>query len=162
MGSISAVPLALYAALAAVVALGSWIDVRRRRIPNWLCAANVALGLVYTGVAYEGPGAGWSALGLAAVHVIAALAVTMGLYAAGAIGAGDAKFYSSMAAWMPITGGLALLVSVAASGLGLLAIFFALRFPGRAHRDRARKTDFDKLPFGVAIGLGGLVAVVFQ
>lgn len=153
--------LAFCAALAALVAAAAWIDVRSRRIPNWLCAGNLALGVCYTGLAYGGSGAGWSGVGLALLHVLAALLVTMGLFALGMIGAGDAKFYASLAAWMPVQAGLSLLVSVSLAGLVLLAVFFALRVPGRAKRNREQPSDFDKLPFGVAIGLGGLVAVLF-
>ena len=161
MGDLPVLALAFYAALAAIVATGSWIDVRSRRIPNWLCAANLGLGFGYTGLAYDGGGAGWAGVGLAALHVLVALLVTMGLFALGMIGAGDAKFYASMAAWMPIQAGLWLLTSVSLAGLALLALFFAFRIRGRTKRNPEQPSDFDKLPFGVAIGIGGLMAVLF-
>ena len=160
IGGLSAVTLAFLAALSGVVVVAIWTDVRSRRIPNWLCGANAILGLCYAGIASQGPDGPWHAAGMAALHVIVALVVTMGLFAVGAIGAGDAKFYASMAAWLPIQQGLGLLVSVALAGALLLLIFLAVRLPGRARRKGGAKTDFDKLPYGVAIGLGGLVAVV--
>jgi prepilin peptidase CpaA len=150
---------ALIAALVAVVAIAAWTDVRSRRIPNWLCAGNLALGL-----AYAGTGGGWPNLGWAALHVVIALLVTMGLFAVRAIGAGDAKFYASMAAWLPVFDGIRLLVAVALAGLVLLAVFLAVRMRGRAERVAQGVNDpdspFAKLPYGVAIGLGGLVTVL--
>jgi prepilin peptidase CpaA len=144
----------LLAALSAIVVIAAWTDVRERRIPNWLCAVNLGLGLGFSGLA-----AGWPGTGSAFAHVAAALAVTMGLFAAGAIGAGDAKFYASMAAWLPIGDGLLLLSLVALAGLALLVLFVAIRLRGRSRRPRDSGSPFSKLPYGVAIGLGGLAAV---
>ncbi len=149
-------------ALLAVVAVAAWTDVRARRIPNWLCALNLVLGLSYTGFAFGGSGGGWPAVGWAALHVVVALVVTIGLFSLGIIGAGDAKFYASMAAWMPIASGLTLLVAVALSGFVLLVLFLAYRLPGRSRRDPAKAGDFDKLPYGIAIGVGGIAAVVLS
>lgn len=142
------------AVLSVIVFVSAWTDVRQRRIPNWLCAINLIAGLTYIAVLL-----GWYDLGLAAFHVLAALVVAMALTAAGAIGAGDAKFYASFAAWLPIQEGLWLLVSVALSGLVLLIFFLGWRL-SRGGRSKARDADdFAKLPYGVAIGIGGLVAV---
>jgi prepilin peptidase CpaA len=41
----------------------------------------------------------------------------------------------------------------------LLSLFLAIRLPGRAARKGKGRSQFDKLPYGVAIGLGGLAAV---
>lgn len=152
-----AFPAVLFAlALLGVAVVASWTDVTQRRIPNWLCAGNLVLGLSYAGLAHGG---GWQAVGLSSVHVLAALAVTMVLFAVGAIGAGDAKFYASMAAWVPIGQGLYLLVSVALAGLVVLVVFFAVRPRGKAERAASERSSFNKLPYGVAIALGGLAAV---
>lgn len=161
MERFATVPDAFFAiALVGVAAIASWTDVTERRIPNWLCASNLVLGLAYAWSAGGGADGGWSATGYAALHVVAALLVTMGLFAAGAIGAGDAKFYTSMAAWLPIGQGLALLVAVALAGLALLIVFMLTRLRGRASRKPAANSHFDKLPYGVAIGVGGLAAVL--
>nr|WP_272916569.1 prepilin peptidase [Tsuneonella aeria] len=144
-------------ALAGVVGMAAYTDVTQRRIPNWLCGVNLALGLAFAWVQ-----AGWPGMGWAALHAVIALLVTMGLFAARVIGAGDAKFYASMAAWLPVTAGLRLLVSVALAGLLLLIVFFAVRLRGRANRPADRESPFAKLPYGVAIGIGGLVAVLAQ
>ncbi|MCT2559390.1 prepilin peptidase [Tsuneonella sp. YG55] len=152
------VAVALFATLIAVVVTASWTDIRARRIPNWLCGLNVVLGLTFAWIVHGG----WSAVGMAALHVAVALLVTIGLFALGAIGAGDAKFYASMAAWLPIKYGLVLLVAVSLSGLVLLFLFLAFRSSGRSRRGPQRATDFDKLPYGIAIGVGGIAAVMWS
>lgn len=150
---------AFVAALIGVVMIAAWTDIRLRRIPNWLCAINLPLGLAYAGLAYGGDGGGWSGVGLASLHALTALLVTMGLFALGVIGAGDAKFYTSMAAWLPLDQGLRLLLGVSLAGLLLVIVFLATRKQRRAQRALGADSAFDKLPYGVAIGLGGLAAV---
>jgi len=142
------------AALAALVATAAWTDIVSRRIPNWLCALTLVLGLTYVGMLQ-----GWQGAGLALAHFAAALVVTMGLFALHAIGAGDAKFYAAIAGWLPIGKGLILLVAVSISGFVLLLVFLATRVRGRARRAAEGPSNFDKLPYGVAIGVGGLIAV---
>ena len=141
-------------ALGVVVAIGSWTDLRLRKIPNWLCLINLALGMAW--MFYT---SGWTGVGTAALHVVGALTVGMVLTAMGVLGAGDAKFYASMAAWLPPGRALWLLVSVSLAGLVLLLgfMFWRLTRQSKAHRDD--NADFAKLPYGLAIGAGGLLAV---
>ena len=143
-----------FAALSALVATAAWTDISSRRIPNWLCAVTLVLGLLSVGVAQ-----GWHGAGLAAAHFGAALVVTMALFALHAIGAGDSKYYAAIAAWLPINQGLILLLAVSAAGFGLLLVFLATRVRGRARRAAEGPRNFDKLPYGVAIGVGGIIAV---
>ena len=140
--------------LGAVVAVGSWTDVRLRKIPNWLCLFNLVLGLAWMFLA-----AGWAGVGAAALHVVGALAVGMVLTALGVLGAGDAKFYASMAGWLAPGHAIWLLVSVALAGLILLLGFMVWRLAGRSKARADDKSDFAKLPYGLAIGTGGLFAV---
>lgn len=140
------------ALLTGIVAAACWTDVRQRRIPNWLSALTLVTGIAYAAITY-----GWPQMAWALAHFGAALVVCMGLTAARIIGAGDAKFYAAMAAWLPIDRGLWLLVSVALAGLIVLIAFVAAR-KLRGGKVRAQ-SDFAKVPYGVAIGLGGLVAV---
>ncbi len=140
--------------LAAIAGLAAWFDIRERRIPNWLCGVNLLAGLGFVLFAAD-----WRVAALAAVHALVALAIGFALSVAGAIGAGDAKFYASMAAWFPIQAFLWLLVSVALAGLALLIVFFILRrIAGKPVR-AASDDPFAKLPYGIAIGLGGLAAL---
>lgn len=144
---------ALLAVLAGLVVYASWTDIKERRIPNWISALTIVTG--FAAVFAMG---GLVEMGWAAAHFAVALIVGMVLTAMRWIGAGDAKFYAAIAAWLPIQAGLWLLVSVALAGLVLLA-GFAMKRRGRISRTSANQSDFDKLPYGVAIGLGGLLAV---
>ena len=140
--------------LGIVVGAGSWTDLRMRKIPNWLCLINAALGLTW--MLYV---AGWSGVGMAALHMLVALVIGMALTALGVVGAGDAKFYASMAAWLPPGRAIWLLVSVALAGLILLFAFMLWRHARRSNALPREKSDFAKLPYGLAIGAGGLFAV---
>lgn len=144
---------ALLVVLAALVGYASWTDVTQRRIPNWISLLTLAAGLLTVFAV-----AGIEKMGWAAAHFGAALVAGMILNAMRWIGAGDAKFYAAIAGWLPIQLGLWLLVSVALAGLVLL-VAFTLKRRGRIARTSAEQSDFDKLPYGVAIGLGGLFAV---
>jgi prepilin peptidase CpaA len=140
--------------LGVVVAIGGWTDLRLRKIPNWLCLLNLVLGLTW--MFYT---SGWTGVGVAALHAIIALMVGMALTAMGVLGAGDAKFYASMAAWLPPGRAIWLLVSVALAGLILLLAFILWRLVRRTKARPDDKSDFAKLPYGLAIGAGGLFAV---
>jgi prepilin peptidase CpaA len=144
---------ALLAILAALVGYASWTDVKQRRIPNWTSLLTLVTGLLAVFVL-----GGVDELGWAAAHFAAALIGGMLLTAMHWIGAGDAKFYAALAGWLPIQLGLWLLVSVALAGLVLLAVF-TMKRRGRVARMSAEQSDFAKLPYGIAIGLGGLLAV---
>lgn len=148
------VDLLFLALLVIVVGAGSWTDLRMRKIPNWLCLINAALGLTW--MFYV---AGWSGVGMAALHMLVALVIGMALTALGVVGAGDAKFYASMAAWLPPGRAIWLLVSVALAGLILLFAFMLWRLARRSNALPREKSDFAKLPYGLAIGAGGLFAV---
>lgn len=143
------------AALGVIVAIACWTDLRERRIPNWLVLLNLVCGLASVGYAL-----GWNGTAMAALHVVIALAVGMILNARGMIGGGDAKFYASMAGWLPLREGIGLLVSVAVAGLILLLLFLVWR-RFRPRQPSSENPDFAKLPYGVAIGIGGLVTIAW-
>ena len=153
-GNPSPVALAAIAVLGVLLGIAAWTDVKQRRIPNWVSAAILVLGLAVVGTA-----GGWAALGWAGLHFAVALVVGIALTAAGVLGAGDAKLYAALAAWLPIQLGLWLLVAVALAGLVLLIIFTMSR-RGKVKRKADATSDFDKLPYGVAIAIGGLAAVL--
>jgi len=144
--------------LAAIAAVAAWTDVRERRIPNWLCAVNVLAGLGFVWFATGD----WRLAALAGVHTIVALAIGFALSVAGAIGAGDAKFYASMAAWFPITQWLWLFVSVALAGFVLLVLFVVWRRVFGRPPHGSGEERFARLPYGVAIGAGGLAALLLS
>lgn len=141
--------LALWPVLG-LAALGALLDVRERRLPNWLCVALAVTGA--GGLAFsQGPNTMLWAL----LHASAALAVGMGLFRLGAIGGGDAKFYTAAACSipaLPASGPLALLGWTSAAGFGLLLLMMAWRrVAGRAEGGLLRGWS---IPYGVAIAAG--------
>jgi prepilin peptidase CpaA len=144
------------AAMGAITLLACWFDIRERRLPNWLVLATAALGL---GIA------GWQQ-GIAVLpwhlaHLAVALAVGIGLYAIRALGAGDAKFYAAVAAWFPLAAGIKLLMAASLAGLGFALGWLVWRRIKGNPPPRKPVKDMDKLPFGVAIALGGLLALLY-
>ncbi|WAT16703.1 prepilin peptidase [Aurantiacibacter sp. MUD11] len=142
--------------LAALGAYAGYMDVRFRKLPNMLCLVALALGL---GASFALGGT--DGLLSALLHAVIALVLGMLLFAAGVIGGGDAKFYTGIAAWFALRDGLFLFVSVALSGLVLLLVWIITR---RLVHKKGLKPEgdgvFDKLPYGVAISLGGVVAAL--
>lgn len=148
---------ALWAPLALLVALcgaAIWFDLTERRIPNWLCAAAAVSGL---GVALIQGSLG--DLGSHVLHMAIALVAGMALFATGGFGGGDAKFYAGIAGWFGLDRAIELLLCVSLSGLLLLIVWFGYRRARRIPIRRVQEDAFDGLPYGVAIGLGAILAV---
>ena len=142
--------------LGVLVLTASCLDIRYRRLPNWLCALALGSGLAF-GLALGG----WADVQSALVHALVALAVGIGFYALGWIGAGDAKYYASLAAWFPLRLGVPLLIAVSLAGLLLLIVWTLARRKGhRRGAERSQSSLFDKLPYGVAISLGAATTFV--
>lgn len=146
-------------ALAALVALGliaCWFDVKQRRLPNWLVLVTLVTGL---GLAAWSGGAGVlpSHLG----HLAVALAICVGLYALRLIGAGDAKYYASLAAWQPLGAGIKLLMAVSFGGLVLVLGWLIWRRLSGRPAPRKAESDHDRVPFGVAMAMGAVLAQLY-
>lgn len=147
------------AGVAAIAATGAWLDIWYRRLPNWLCAIALA-----GGIAFSLAQGGWIEVQSALLHCLIALAVGISLFAIGAIGAGDAKYYAALAAWFPLRDALLLIGIVSLAGLVLLVGWLQWR---RRRRRRPRSIFdedrglFDKLPYGVAIAAGAMVTYIF-
>lgn len=143
------------AALIALCAIGAWLDLTQRRIPNWLCCLTALVGLAVA-VWLDGLGG----LGSHALHMVAALIVGMGLFAMGGFGGGDVKFYAGVAAWFALRQGLLLLLCVALSGMVLLIAWFIYRRMKGIPLRPQKGEPMDGLPYGIAIGAGAIVAIV--
>lgn len=140
--------------IAAVTLAGTWFDIRYRRLPNWLCGLALAAGIGF-GLALEG----WEVLQSGLLHFLVALVAGIGLFALGGIGAGDAKYYASLAVWFPLRDAPLLIGTVSLAGLALLIAWLPWRLRRRTRIPQPSEQDalFDKLPYGVAISLGVLV-----
>jgi prepilin peptidase CpaA len=137
---------------AAIAAGGAYLDIRDRRLPNWLCAA-LALAAA-AGLALS---QGAALLPSAVLHAAIALVVGMLLFRLGAIGGGDAKFYAAAALAIPaspMAGPLAMVGWTSAAGLVLLIAMATgrrmLGRPGGLLKGWA-------VPYGVAIAAGFLI-----
>jgi prepilin peptidase CpaA len=168
----SPVDLLAMAAVLLTVALGSWFDVRARRIPNVLTvgALAVALGLRATFGMEELMG-GLSGAGLA-------LAVVVPLFVMGGIGGGDAKLLAAVGAFLgpkdlvvallatAIAGGAMALVYSARRGVILPALLntrglltYVLTGGRSGERTTLQTEGAVSVPYGVAIAAGTIFAL---
>ena len=141
------------AGLVLLAVAGAVLDLTTRRLPNWLSLSLAVSGLAYALAAHGAAGAGSGLL-----HGLAALAIGMVLFRIGAIGGGDAKFYSGIATWFALAEGARLLLSVSLSGLALFAAWFAARRLMGRKVVRNSTSDADKFPYGIAIAAGAILA----
>lgn len=138
-------------ALAAGALWASYTDIRHRRLSNLLALILLIAGLLFAAVT-----GGMITFTYHLGHAAIALCGGLGLYALGWLGAGDAKYYAGTAAWFPLAMGAHLFVWVAMSGLIVVAGWFALRRMSGKNRPKGVVTDADRVPYGVAIALGGV------
>lgn len=138
-------------ALTLLAAFGALSDIKWRRLPNWLALLLMTLGLAH---GFAG-GGGIEVVGWHALHMAIALAAGMGLFAIGAWGGGDAKFYAGIAAFFPLERGIELLLWVTLLGGALVIGWMA----GRRVFPRLVGTKpglHGKFPYGIAIAAGGI------
>ncbi len=138
------------AALTLLLLVGAIGDIRDRRLPNWLSLALLLLGLAH---AYYLGGLGMTGWHLA--HALIAMVVGAGIFAAGIMGGGDAKFYAGLAAFFPLSEGLNLLLWVSIAGVISILSWMVLRrvLPLKKPEDGSLHAKF---PYGVAIAIGGV------
>ena len=131
----------------------AWSDLRFRRLPNAMTMSVAMLGLVVAAIE-AGPA---SVIGNL-LHVLAALTGGLGLYALGVIGGGEVKYYAAVSAWFGIDSWAYLLAGVSLAGLLLASFWIAMsRLSGRGVQADP-DSDFAKIPFGLAIATGAVVA----
>jgi prepilin peptidase CpaA len=149
-------PFVPAAALALAAAIASWSDIVYRRVPNWLSGITALSGLA-VGFA-DG---GLPALGSQALHMVIVLIAGMVLFRFGVFGGGDAKFYAAVAAWFVLPKAVLLLLAITSCGFVLLIVWFSYRRLRRLPLSRSSNgTDFDSLPYGIAIGAGAVLAML--
>lgn len=145
--------LAALVALAPLMALAIWWDLRTMRIPNWLTGATALVFVPYALAFLGWEEAGWRLAGGALVLVLG-----YALFFTGRMGGGDAKLLAACALFVPAGDAmpaLYLLCLWLAVGLGLLLLARAAmrRFAGPDLHERwaslAPKAGF---PMGISIG----------
>jgi len=149
-------PSVLASAVCAALVAGAWCDLRTRRIPNQIPAL---LALLYPLVFFyqAAPETWWTGLAAGA----AVLAVGAALFALRALGGGDVKLLAAAALWAGPAHLLELVLITALAG-GVLTVPALLRnlSPARLPEARTAAGQADTIPYGVAIAVGGLWAVL--
>jgi len=153
-----------------VVAVG--IDLRMRRVPNWLVVPFLVAGLVVRSITGGLSGAGHSLAGIALACLLFGIPCFMG-----AMGMGDLKLAAGIGAWIGPAQFLTASVFTALAG-GVLAVGWALWHgslgasldsagglltPWRARRPEARRNVRDAtaataIPYVPAIAVGTLLS----
>jgi prepilin peptidase CpaA len=138
--------LALECGFAAAMLVSAVLDIRARTLPNWL---NLAVALGYLPWAWA-MGSSWSEIAIHIAVGAVVLGVGFALFTTGVIGGGDAKMGAAVALWIGLSFDLLRFFLIMALAGGVLAVI-ALAWQARTHRKVTRA-----LPYGVAIGFGGL------
>ena len=129
------------AILAFLLLTAAGFDLAHRRIPNWLTLSGLLLGLLWHAITGGGPDLVFAleGLGVAGLTVI--------LWMAKALGAGDVKLLGVIGVWMgPVFLLWALLGTIFAGGLLALALVVI------------RRTRVGRMPLAPAVALGAAFA----
>lgn len=121
MHLLAIIPLLLFSAIAAM------IDVRHRRIPNWL-----SLTLAFSGLAQSFLPASQMSPGLAALGALIGFVLCFIPFAFGAMGGGDVKLMAGVGAWLgpwPVLG-----VFAVAAIIGMMIVLVQALVEGRLNR----------------------------
>jgi prepilin peptidase CpaA len=168
----SYVHLAWGAVFSLLLAVGCVYDWRTRKIPNELVAVLLATGWLFALYSPDIP----RAIGASLAGTALGFGIWIAFHVAGAIGAGDVKFFAAAGAWLGpgLTWRAALIGALAG---GVLALAFLLR-EGRLgmvlrrmalaasagsmtvlhDRSADQRPRHRPLPYGVALALGALAA----
>lgn len=152
-----------------LVALAAVLDVRTRRIPNWLVLILGTLGIAYSSLHFPGFVGVWRGAG----GIGLGLALWLPFYALGWLGAGDVKFFAAASAWLGPMRALEAALEAAVIGAALAVIWMLWTYGMRralvtlgvatatpAILAPSPRTSIGQrtLPYGVALALGALVA----
>jgi len=155
----------------ALAAAGAFVDVRERRIPNWLTYPGIVLGFLLRGLLL-----GWTGMGSALVGCLLAGGIFLLFYVVRAMGAGDVKLVAAIGSLLGPTDALVMLLATAICG-GVLATVYAvyrrqvrstlinvggaLQFHVQAGLQAHPELNLDnpaalRMPYGLAIAAGTL------
>jgi prepilin peptidase CpaA len=141
--------------MVACAVVGAAIDIKERRLPNWLCLVTAVIAGCFVTLTDSVAG-----LTSALVHCGLALVVGIGLFRFGFVGGGDAKFYAACAIAFPLSKALPFLGWTSLTGLVLVLAMVLLRAARKVflgHQIAALKFS---VPYGVAIGGGAAITLL--
>ncbi len=136
-------------------------DLFSMKIPNALCLALIILFIPAAWLSDMSAAAIGYSLGVA----VAVFAVCFLLFVLNVMGGGDAKLLTALALWFGLTPALLVfLVNVAFAGGVLTLAILAIRWKSHLVTDRgvwlpASLTTAKKIPYGIAIAAGALMAM---
>jgi prepilin peptidase CpaA len=110
-------PILEYLPLLACLILAAAIDIRTRRIPNWLTVGLILTGFARAFVLWGGAGCAHSFFGL-----LAGAGPGLVLFALGALGGGDVKLLAGIGVWVGAPAALAIFALQCVIGAGLVVI----------------------------------------
>jgi prepilin peptidase CpaA len=160
-----------------VALLAAAIDVRQRRIPNWLTYPAIGMGVVLRSAFF-----GWRGLGTALAGCFFAGGIVLVFYAVRAMGAGDVKLLAALGSLLGFHGVIPVLLATAIAG-GILALIYAIvrRRVGSTFRNVGSvmlyhsgrglqahpEVNLDnpsalRMPYGLAIATGTVYAFVMN
>ena len=137
------------AALATLLSLGVWFDLRCRRIPNVLTVAGLAVALLLRGVL------GVSALEDGVEGAGFALLLSLPPFTLGMLGGGDVKLLAAVGGFMGPVRLIGAFLMIALVG-GALVKYLAW-FGRFGYRPTLESQGAMTVPYGLAIGVGSLV-----
>jgi prepilin peptidase CpaA len=172
-------PINIYLLVITVICVltAAIIDVITHKIPNWVTFPSVMLGMLVNCYLEGLQGLVFSILGL-----VTGFLLLFVVYLLGGMGAGDVKLLCAVGAllgpklvfctfiWMALAGGtlaIALIIykkafSQTLSNLKTLLLGWILRAPNEDANLTIRNQSLIKLPYGVAIAAGAILAVYFR
>jgi prepilin peptidase CpaA len=136
----------LLGALAAMLLVACWSDLRTRTIPNGL---NLAIALLAIPFWWSLDLTLWPEVALRIGVALAVFAFFAGAFALGAMGGGDVKLVAALALWLRWDWMLVLLFIMSIAG-GVLTLVMLIRHKLAKHSHKL------EIPYGVAIAFGGL------
>ena len=136
---------ALAAALAIALLYAAWTDLVRREIDNWLNGAIVIGAPLF----WYSLNLGLVGIGIQLAIALLVFLVLLFLFWIGQMGGGDVKLLTALALWIWPVRFMQLTIVMAIAGMALTIVLYAW------HRAR-RRTERVKVPYGIAISIGGL------
>jgi prepilin peptidase CpaA len=113
-----------FAPLLALTLWAALIDLRERRIPNWLTLLLILSGLARSVLFATSVGPAWALLGMFAAAII-----PFALFAIGAMGGGDVKLMAGIGVWLGVWPALAVLACEKV--IGLIIVLVQAAWQGR-------------------------------
>ena len=143
-------------AMAAVLILALFIDVRTARMPNWLTLLPMLLFVVLVATSGNPAAFGWPLAQGAIVFVLG-----LGLFAAGGIGAGAVKLLAGTALFIPASNGWIAVAGFLCAVFVLFPIVISIRKAIGSEDSKWAVLARQILPMSLPIAIAGLLGMFY-